>query len=78
MENLSNAEFITETKYPTWLTNIFLVRKANNKLYMCIDFTNMNVDYPKDPYPLPNIDRLTDGSLDYHMLTFMDAYLGYN
>ena len=32
----------------------------------------------KDPYPLPNIDKLVDGSSGYESLSFMDAYSGYN
>ncbi|GAU29723.1 hypothetical protein TSUD_264590 [Trifolium subterraneum] len=33
---------------------------------------------PKDPYPLPSIDRLIDGASGYKTLSFMDAYSGYN
>lgn len=35
---------------------------------------NLNVTCPKDTYPLPDIDRLIDGSLSYHILSFMDTY----
>lgn len=45
---------------------------------MWVDFTDMNVAFPKDPYPLPDINRLTNGSSGYHTLSFMDAYSGYN
>lgn len=45
---------------------------------MCVDFTDSNVACPKDPYPLPNIDRLIDGPPYSCMLNFMDAYSGYN
>lgn len=45
---------------------------------MCIDFTNLNVPCPKELYPLPNIDRVIDGSLGYKMSSFMDPYFGYN
>jgi hypothetical protein len=27
---------------------------------MCIDYTNLNKAYPKDPYPLPRIDQIVD------------------
>lgn len=33
---------------------------------------------PKDSYPLPSIDRPVDGASQYQVLSFMDAYLGYN
>jgi hypothetical protein len=45
---------------------------------MCVDFTILNKSCPKDPYPLPSIDRLIDGASGYKMLSFMDAYSGYN
>nr|KYP65120.1 Transposon Ty3-I Gag-Pol polyprotein [Cajanus cajan] len=45
---------------------------------MCTDYTNLNRACPKDAYPLPNIDRLVDGASDHKILTFLDAYSGYN
>ncbi|RDY12073.1 Retrovirus-related Pol polyprotein from transposon 17.6, partial [Mucuna pruriens] len=45
---------------------------------MCIDYTDLNKACPKDPYPLPSIDRLVDGVSGYALLSFMDAYSGYN
>ncbi|RDX68562.1 hypothetical protein CR513_52435, partial [Mucuna pruriens] len=32
----------------------------------------------KGPYPLPSIDRLVDGASGHSLLSFMDAYSGYN
>ncbi|MCH85574.1 retrotransposon gag protein, partial [Trifolium medium] len=55
-----------------------LVKKVNGKWRMCVDFTDQNKACPKDPYPLPNIDRLIDGASGYRTLSFMDVYSGYN
>ena len=33
---------------------------------------------PKDSYPLPRIDQLMDATSDHELLTFMDAFSGYN
>ncbi|GAU47711.1 hypothetical protein TSUD_177160 [Trifolium subterraneum] len=33
---------------------------------------------PKDVYPLPSIDQLLDNASGYGLLSFMDAYSGYN
>ncbi|RDX69757.1 hypothetical protein CR513_51089, partial [Mucuna pruriens] len=55
-----------------------MVKKANGRWRMCMDYTDLNKACPKDLYPLPNIDRLVDGVLGYALLSFMDAYLGYN
>lgn len=45
---------------------------------MCMDFTDLNKYYPKDPYPLPRIDRLINSSSEFRLLSFMGAYSGYN
>ena len=33
---------------------------------------------PKDSYPLPRIDTLVDSIARHQLLSFMDAFLGYN
>jgi hypothetical protein len=78
VKKLVDARFISEIKYPTWLANTVLVKKANGKWRMCVDYTNLNMACPKDPYPLPNIDHLIDDASGYKTLSFMDAYSGYN
>ncbi|MCH81899.1 hypothetical protein A2U01_0002693 [Trifolium medium] len=75
---LKEAGFIEEIKYPEWLANVVLVKKANGKWRMCVDLTDLNKACPKDPYLLPSIDKLIDGTSGYKTLSFMDAYSGYN
>jgi len=55
-----------------------LVKKPNGKWRMCTDYTDMNKACPKDTYPLPNIDRLVDGASGQEIMSFLDAYSGYN
>ena len=45
---------------------------------MCVDFTNLNKACPKDSFPLPRIDQLVDSTTGHKLLTFMDAFSGYN
>ena len=45
---------------------------------MCVDYIDLNRAYPKDSYPLPNIDQLMDATLEFWMMSFMDAFSGYN
>ena len=45
---------------------------------MCVDFTDLNKAYPKDSFPLPRIDQLVDSIAGHKLLTFMDAFSGYN
>jgi hypothetical protein len=51
-----DANIIREVKYSEWLANIVLVPKKNEKIRMCIDFTNLNKACKKDPFPQPRID----------------------
>ena len=55
-----------------------LVKKANGKWRMCVDFTDLNKACPKDSYPLPSIDALVDSASGCRMLSFLDAFSGYN
>ena len=45
---------------------------------MSVDYTDLNKACPRDAYPLPNIDRLVDGATGNKVLSFLDAYSGYN
>ena len=51
---------------------------ANGKRCMYIDYTNLNKVFPKDAYPLPSINKLVDGTFGFQLLSFLDAYSGYN
>ena len=60
VQKLLDADFIREVYYPNWLANVVMVKKANGKWRMCVDFTDLNKACPKDSYPLPRIDNLVD------------------
>ena len=55
-----------------------MVKKANGKWRMCMDFTDLNKACPKDSYPLLRIDQLVDLIAGYKLLSLMDAFAGYN
>ena len=65
-------------EYPEWLANVVLVKKANGKGRLCIDFTDINRACPKDSFPLPRIDLIVDATVGHELLSFMDAFSGYN
>jgi len=65
-------------QYPEWLAKVVLVKKANGKWIMCIDFTGLNKACPKDSYSFPSIDSLVDNALGCRLLSFLDAFLWYN
>ena len=78
VEKLLKAQFIREVYYPDWLANVVLVKKSNRKWRMCVDFIDLNKAYPKDSFPFPRIDALVDFTSGYELLSFMDAFSGYN
>jgi len=59
---LLSAGHIRKIQYPEWLANVVLVKKANGKWRMCVDFTDLNKACPKDSYSLPIIDALVDSA----------------
>ena len=67
---------IREVEYPEWLANVVLVKKANGKWRLCIDFTEINKACPKDSFPLPRIDLIVDATAGHELLSFMDAFFG--
>ena len=70
--------FIRVIEYPTWLSNIVTVTKANGKVRCCVDFRDLNKASPKDDFPLPNIDMLVDTTANYEVKSFVDGFAGYN
>jgi len=52
-KKLLDAGHVREIQYPEWLANVVLVKKANGKWRMCVDFTDLNKACPKDSYPYP-------------------------
>ena len=78
VNKLLAANFIREVYYPEWLVDVVMVKKANEKWRMCIDFTDLNSACPKDSFPLPRINQLIDSTVEHKLLTFMDAFFRYN
>ena len=64
---LLQAKAIGEVEYPEWLANVVLVKKANGKWRLCIDFTDINRACPKDSFPLPWIDLIVDATADHEL-----------
>ena len=55
-----------------------MAKKNNGKWRMCVDFTDLNRACLKDSYPFPRIDTLVDSTARHELLSFMDAFSGYN
>lgn len=78
VEKLLRNGSITEAKYPDRLANPVVVKKKNGKWRVSVDFTDLNKACPKDSFLLPRIDRLVESTSGNKLLSFMDAFVGYN
>ncbi|GKV35525.1 hypothetical protein SLEP1_g43782 [Rubroshorea leprosula] len=78
IQKLLQAGFIRRVEYSEWVSNLVLVKKLNGKWRMCIDFTNLNDACPKDPHPLPNIEKLVERAAGHERMSFLDASSGYH
>ena len=78
LQKLLKAKFVEEIKCPSWLTNIVLVKKKNDQIRFFVDLRDVNKAYPKDEFPLPNVNILLDAKAGHECFFFMDGYSGYN
>ncbi|XP_010513345.1 PREDICTED: uncharacterized protein LOC104789325 [Camelina sativa] len=78
VDRLLKIGSIREVQYAEWLANPVVVKKKNGKWRICIDFKELNKACPKGNYPLPHIDRLVEATAGHEILSFMDAFSGYN
>jgi hypothetical protein len=62
VNELLNVGFIRKIQYSDWISNVVMVKKANGKWRMCTDYMDLNKACPKDPFPMPRIDKLVDNS----------------
>src|SRR5574338_128227 len=78
VDKLKANGFIRDALYPEWVSNPVLVKKANGKWRTYVDYSDLNKACPKDSFLLPRIDHLVDSTAGHELLSFMDAYSGYN
>ena len=69
VNKLLAADFIHKVYYSDWLANVVLVKKANGKWRICVNFKDLNKTCPKDSFPLPKIDQLMDTTAGHKLLT---------
>jgi hypothetical protein len=78
VKRLLSARVIREVTYLEWTANTVMVKKANGKWRMCIDFTYLNKACLKNEFPLPRIDSLMDAAATSELMSLLNCYLGYH
>jgi hypothetical protein len=79
LAHLVTLGFVREVLHPKWLANHVLVLKKNKVDWrMCVDYTDLNKHYPKDPFGLLRIDQVVDSIVGCSILSFLDCYSGYH
>jgi hypothetical protein len=78
VKRLLSAKVIRQVTYPEWLANTVMVKKANGKWRMCIDFMDVNKACLKDEFPLLRIDSLVDAVATLELMSLLDCYSGYH
>ncbi|GJR09899.1 hypothetical protein Tco_0792551 [Tanacetum coccineum] len=56
IKELTKVRILQKAKRQTWVANSVMVKKSDGGWRMCVDFTDINKAFPKDCYPLPEID----------------------
>ena len=73
------AGFIRPCRYAEWVSNIVPVEKKDSrKIWVCIDFRDLNRATPKNEYPMPIADMLINDASGHKILRFLDGNAGYN
>jgi hypothetical protein len=53
-------------------------KKNTGKIWVCIDFHNLNKTIPKDEYPMPIIDMLINNASGHQVINILDGNASYN
>ena len=67
--------FILEEQHPDWVTNIPILKK-NGKFWICIDYRDLNTACPKDEFPLPITNVMTDNTCGFERMSSWMASQG--
>ena len=78
VKKLIDSSFMREEQYPDWVANIVPIPKKNVKIWICIDYRDLNATCPKDKFPLPITEIMIDNMCDFEKMSFMDGFSGYN
>jgi hypothetical protein len=74
VEKLLNVGFIYPVPLTEWVSNPIPINKKQGTIYVCMDFHDLNKDYPKDNFSTPFIDQILDECAGSKVFSFMDGF----
>ena len=51
-----------------------MVKKQNGKWKVCVDFTDLNRAFSKDPFPMLKVDQLVNATYGHPRMSFLDTF----
>jgi hypothetical protein len=54
------------------------MKKNTSKIWVFINFCNLNKSTPKDEYSIPIADILINNAYEHRVISFRDGNVGYN
>ena len=74
VKKLIDSGFIRKEQHPNWVANIVPVTKKNGKIWICINFCDLNEACPKDEFSLPITDVMIGNTCGFERMSFMDGF----
>jgi len=78
VKKLIDSGFIKEEQHPDWVANIVPVTKKNGKIWVYIDFRDLNGACHKDEFPIPITNVMIANMCGFERMSFTDGFSGYN
>ena len=76
LEKMLEAKVIFPINYSKWISNMVPVTKSFGDIRICTNFKDLKKAFPKDDFPLPNIDMIVDLTARHEVLSLMDGFYG--
>ena len=74
VEKLLKSGFIYPVPLTEWVSNLILVDKKQGAIRVCVDYRDLNKDFPKEKYPMPFINQIIDNCAGSVIFSFMDGF----
>lgn len=78
VEKMLEAKVIFPVHYSSWVSNIVLVQKKNNKIHIYFDFRNLNWATQKDNFSFLHIQEIIDQVSGLAVISLLDKFSSYN